>query len=1503
MKKLIIFLLCSVALTAILPFGGVTAAAGNDVVYLKDKGTGDGSSAASPVGTLEDAFAALDLSKDCTVVVCGEFNQTKKFKYGGADFTGSVTFTSVYGGKDYAKTGGAVFKVRGVQFACSGKTIFRDIKIEALDSNYSIIGRHHPVIMGENVIISGSKLKGGNTSNSICIYGGYYSGYGDPTSSSKDTSITVLSGTNYYLVPYSRSMKGSYSGTANIKLGGTASAVVHGSAISASSPTLGTVKVEVADSATVKVFYGATEKATVGGYEFTWTGGTITEVQWNCKYSSGADLKVTGQRILNVSENVKSAANYGEIASQFDEVRVIENTDTYETVKNAQTVYLKSGAKGDGSSAETPLGSLDAAYNALDLSKDCTIVVCGKYTQTGNFDYGKDYTGSVTVTSVYGGTDYRKSGAGFSSGAYSFACRGTTVLENINFNCTGAYYLLVAQHNPVTIGEGVNITGAALKGGSVEKSFAVIGGYASGVGSATALDERDTNITVLSGSKLYIVAYSRQMVGDYPGTAHIKIGGNADVSVLHGSVAYYRSTIVGNVEIEICDNAKIGTFYGCTQVTTASSYRFIWRSGSINKFEWNCTATAGAKLTILEKTELYASEDVKKNSNFKAISAKFDEVKVVSEYVPREDSNGNTDGAKIPVIKNYKGYGEGLSSLGLLDASAISKDYNGAIARIDALVQVLRAMGKEDEALAGSYSHPFKDVPEWADKYVAYAYANKITYGVSETLFAPDEAATCAHYLTFLLRAMGYSDAAGEFVWSEPFALAQSVGITSELLDTSASFGIGNGYKYAWNALYATAKSGRTLKDDMILAGVFTENELAAAGKKAENAVEFSATKLKAENGYYVLPIATYEDKTKAGLLAQFVGFTSGYEFVQNSDGSATLSMPDEWFELCNGPFAEPNAHSKREDKLLRNKETGLWELWSDDDYSIDILDQYMLRDMYDKYGTFASRMITDGWVKYDVYDMGGGHRSYGAYGLMKKHGYLPSFAGSVEYGNMYSVNGEPYIGNETLGMSAAGMPNVAAAQARVFGSATSDRDPTRWLEYFTALISMGYLESDIPAMMREAQHVFVEGSWQWEVVDKVFEIYEKYPDDWRRAVIHATTECWQNHYDNSKPVAESSQNCAMILIGLLYGEGDFYETCKIMSLAGHGGDSTTPVGLSAAAVICGWEGIDEESKKIINDKLWQDGKGVIVNLTLDGIAEAYWMFSVNLPDRIGMQELLDLYKQNFESNLLANGGKIENGNYYIPENTLAVTDTVFADEFEHGTLDGYTVKGEVENTVGSYSGERGAKLIGGSSVSSIERTLTGLTPGASYRLSAFISSAADVTAKMYVVNGGEKSYVSVYDQAYYVKRELVFTATSDTAVIGFSIPAGLSSHKYAVIDEVYVIRVEEKSAGSVEFESKSATNRYSGTVAFDIKANEHKEYYLKITFENTYDVTVRGKITVNGKSYATAPFHPTGEEGMGVVYIPVLAEEKAEFKVRIDFASQSLTVHSAELVEIKDRW
>lgn len=78
----------------------------------------------------------------------------------------------------------------------------------------------------------------------------------------------------------------------------------------------------------------------------------------------------------------------------------------------------------------------------------------------------------------------------------------------------------------------------------------------------------------------------------------------------------------------------------------------------------------------------------------------------------------------------------------------------------------LRLLGKEQAAMDAKLSCQFTDVPDWAKYQVAYAAREGITSGYSATVFGAGDAVSANQYLTFVLRAMGYDDKNGDFVWS-----------------------------------------------------------------------------------------------------------------------------------------------------------------------------------------------------------------------------------------------------------------------------------------------------------------------------------------------------------------------------------------------------------------------------------------------------------------------------------------------------------------------------------------------------------------------------------------------------------------------------------------------------------------------------------------------------------------------------------------------------------------
>ena len=167
-----------------------------------------------------------------------------------------------------------------------------------------------------------------------------------------------------------------------------------------------------------------------------------------------------------------------------------------------------------------------------------------------------------------------------------------------------------------------------------------------------------------------------------------------------------------------------------------------------------------------------------------------------------------------------------LKELGLFKGvSETSFGLGRAPSRIEALVMLVRILGKEQEALSGPWQHPFTDVPQWASPYVGYAYAHGLTKGVSATTFGSGDA-NAQTYLTFMLRALGYSDTNGaDFTWDAPYALATELGILFDLVDLD-NFWRADVVLVSYAALPVRLKDSRqTLADKLIDAKVFTRSQ------------------------------------------------------------------------------------------------------------------------------------------------------------------------------------------------------------------------------------------------------------------------------------------------------------------------------------------------------------------------------------------------------------------------------------------------------------------------------------------------------------------------------------------------------------------------------------------------------------------------------------------------------------------------------------------------------
>lgn len=830
-----------------------------------------------------------------------------------------------------------------------------------------------------------------------------------------------------------------------------------------------------------------------------------------------------------------------------------------------------------------------------------------------------------------------------------------------------------------------------------------------------------------------------------------------------------------------------------------------------------------------------------------------------------------------------------LAGKGAAPDGSVDFDLYGDLTRAEAIVQVIRFLGVESTVKNGSYPHPFTDVPAWADKYIGYAYQQGITGGRSAAQFAPDDTVDAAQFLTLLLRAIGYSDAQGDFSWDAPFALAKEIGMC-KWESAPATFARADAFRTCANTLYASDKNGAPVYAALTGAGVFTLAELENAAAAAKHAADPQTA------GYYVLSVADYLDKTTAGFLSQITGFLSGYEFVREN-GKLLVGMPDDWYSFMAGPYAVYNPRNGHETKLRLNTETDKWEAWLDDDFSIDILDQYILRDMRQGFGTVTSKVITDGWVDYDVYDMGGGNRDVGAYALMKNRRLLPAFSGSAEYGNRYNYCTEPWIGNETLGMNTAGMPNAAVSLAEIFGNVTGDRENVEWTKFIAAMYSLAYFESDIETLIRTAAAVFPAGAYEREVIEACFMAYKKYPDDWRAAarLLEASVARKHDRMDNAAMELEMNVNNAFVILGLLYGGGDYDATCRILSLAGYDGDCTAAVGLSVVGILGGMDSLPQKA----NAYLWQDGSGVLVNRPIEGTKSGYWMCMLGLPERISLSEIVTMYRENFEWLLLQNGGHIENGYYFIPQEPLRTPDVIWQADFEKGTADGMQVTNAAPDGTDLYEGGYSMRVDnGGAAV----KTLEGLTVGAQYRAVVYVRTAAGAACEVFAREPGSDGVFATVENHSdtYIRRTLLFTATAPTMEFGVRTPVGA----YARFDRVTVTRVAETVEGTALVTSEAADGLYSGVISLTASGTVGKEVLLKVEYANPNGEIVYAAAMVNGKRFNTAPLSKTGASVSAAqadfAYIPVALGE-GENDITLNIGEKKIAIRKVSLVTLTD--
>jgi Uncharacterized protein involved in cytokinesis, contains TGc (transglutaminase/protease-like) domain len=141
--------------------------------------------------------------------------------------------------------------------------------------------------------------------------------------------------------------------------------------------------------------------------------------------------------------------------------------------------------------------------------------------------------------------------------------------------------------------------------------------------------------------------------------------------------------------------------------------------------------------------------------------------------------------------------------------------------KVEGVCMLVELLGKDQEISKLKYTHPFTDVPSWAEKHVGFIYKNGLESGISGSLFGSTKPLTAVQYLGYILKALGYDDKNGDFNTDNIFEKSVQTGLLNSTeavtLKNKSTFLRDDLIELSYKALKIKLKSSNmTLLDKLI---------------------------------------------------------------------------------------------------------------------------------------------------------------------------------------------------------------------------------------------------------------------------------------------------------------------------------------------------------------------------------------------------------------------------------------------------------------------------------------------------------------------------------------------------------------------------------------------------------------------------------------------------------------------------------------------------------------
>lgn len=487
----------------------------------------------------------------------------------------------------------------------------------------------------------------------------------------------------------------------------------------------------------------------------------------------------------------------------------------------------------------------------------------------------------------------------------------------------------------------------------------------------------------------------------------------------------------------------------------------------------------------------------------------------------------------------------------------------------------------------------------------------------------------------------------------------------------------------------------------------------------------------------------------------------------------------------------------------------------------------------------------------------------------------------------------EPYIENETLGFNAPAMPRRGVELTDKIASLSGEYDSLEWAKLLVAMYSLSYVEDDIRVIMDKAMNYIQENSWPYKVYLKVKELYAQNPDDWRAALPHIL-RMHRNVHKIDSIKASPDINNGILLLAMQFGQNDYDETMKIASLCNNDGDCTAASIGGIVGLVKGMAGTPE----VVLTDLYNDGKGIFVNDLVSGFQTCIMN---DYPEEQLLTDIVKQYQSNAEDQIILMGGKVDKDNYYIPVEPTGRRSSLYVEnyDFESGTLEGFekwspscdTSLIYPEMDKHTHSGDWKAVVNTSPEITEgkLYTTLNGLVDGATYRVTAYLTSPVGAQARLYADNFDTRTeddyrYMGIgANLDRWASVTLDFRAWGGSAEIGLHVlnPEGKDNY-WGAIDDIFVTEItphtvyksfeaegdpnistnapvaNSDSASGGQYVNMEKSGDYIEISGLEV--NKTGEYNLEIFYSNTGKTLAGQKLYVNGVEQAIAYFPPSGD-------------------------------------------